>query len=313
MYEKHKCYVEEMHVLCVQDTNVLHAQHKCCISKGYDIEESEVTQIYQPEVRVLFRLPGTHMNHRFLWIVQVYHQEQISRVTVAGREVILLDLNAVDFTSYARLTNLVISKSQIDKFRAAEDVLQLLHIFRLCLAGVLHSLFAHGLSLVADGVFQHRTGNDQGIVGENAVDVIVAFQSISCLVAFEEVDKYVAHSIVPRRLIHDIVYGRFVEAEGETVYLAFLVQSEHDVFYKRALVALEFETQRQAATGYFTIAFQEFELRFADDFGLAVFDKAVEHIVPVFGTQVLNAIVVAGTDGTFHLLHGVFVSCRLHG
>ena len=83
----------------------------------------EVTQIYQSEVRVLFRLPRTYVDHWFLGIVQVYHQEQIPRIAVAGRELILLDLNTVNFTSYTRLANLVVGKAEVDEFRATENVL----------------------------------------------------------------------------------------------------------------------------------------------------------------------------------------------
>lgn len=88
-----------------------------------DIEESEVAQIYQSEVRVFFRLPCADVDHRFFRVVQVYHQEQIPCITVAGREIILLDLDTVNFTSYTRLANLVVGKAEVDEFRATEDVL----------------------------------------------------------------------------------------------------------------------------------------------------------------------------------------------
>ena len=107
-------------------------------------------------------MPGTHLDDGVVGIVHVDHQEQIPRIAVGTRIVVLLDLDTVCLTTLARLDDVVVGKADVDILIALEAVLQVADVLLLRLPGELNHLIIHILSLFTAHLrtAAHLTSND---------------------------------------------------------------------------------------------------------------------------------------------------------
>ena len=46
--------------------------------------KSKRRKVYQSEIRIFFRLPSPHVDNRLIGIIQIDHQEKITRIPVIG-------------------------------------------------------------------------------------------------------------------------------------------------------------------------------------------------------------------------------------
>ena len=71
-------------------------------------------------VGVAVRLPCAHEDCGLLGIVDIHQQEQITRVAVFARVVVLMNLDAIQFASRLRLQHLVVGETDVDELVAVE-------------------------------------------------------------------------------------------------------------------------------------------------------------------------------------------------
>ena len=182
---------------------------------------------------------------------------------------------------------------------------------------MLHNLIVEILLILCCllGLADDMTHDDDGIVVEDALDIVGTLQGEGSLVVLEEGGYHHADAVVPAPglTVEDVIARCLVETEGNRLYQATLVEGEGDIFYERAAVVLKGELHGHAAADDTVCQAVEVELGIAEDGGGAVVDKAGEHVVALVGEGGLHLIILAALDGVDDLIDGLGIEVGLLG
>ena len=174
------------------------------------------------DVRIALRLPGTYLDTRQVWVVKVNHQEEITGISVVRGVVVLMNLNTISVLANPHFLHVVIGKADVDELVALETTFYVADIFLLAVARVFHHLVVE-VSFVFCcllGFFDHMPHNDDGIVIEDALDIVGTLQGEGCLIILKEGGNDHADAIVPATglTVEDVNTGGFVETKGDRLY-----------------------------------------------------------------------------------------------
>ena len=131
------------------------------------------------DVRIALRLPGTYLDTRQVWVVKVNHQEEITGISVVRGVVVLMNLNTISVLANPHFLHVVIGKADVDELVALETTFYVADIFLLAVARVFHHLVVEVFFVFCCllGFFDDMAHNDDGIVIEDALDIVGTLQA----------------------------------------------------------------------------------------------------------------------------------------
>ena len=182
------------------------------------------------DVGIALGLPGAYLDTGQIRVVEVYHQEEIARVGIRRGVIVLVDLDAIGVGSHPHLLHIVIREADVDELIALEAALHVADVFLLAETRVLHHLVVEILLVlcIALGLADDVTHDDDGIVVEDALDIVGTLQGEGSLVVLEEGGYHHADAVVPAPglTVEDVIARCLVETEGNRLYQATLVEGE---------------------------------------------------------------------------------------
>ena len=147
--------------------------------------------------------------------------------------------------------------------------------------------------------------NDDGIVIEDALDIVGTLQREGCLIVFKEGGDDHTDAVVPATglTVEDVIAGGFVETKGDGLDELVGTKGKGNILDKRAVVVLESELHWYATTDDAAVELVEMQLGLTKDSSCAVVDKSGEHIVTLFGKETLNVTISLVPDSVDHLFN----------